>query len=266
MRSPEVERPVASRAEPGRAPDVPTVEPVVALFDPLVRLAVDALPAVSAVSVTLPEGRNAGLRAVNAGHAAVLAVDRYQHETASGPCVTALRTGAEVRTPIPARQWPEFSSGAGAAAVRAVWSLPMPAGERVAGSFNVYSTVDSPWDGSSAGVVALLAAHAAAALAATVAQAESEHMAATLRQALETRTVIGQAQGILMARQDVTPDGAFDILRRASQRTNRKLREVAADIVQGVTEHAAAHPHPTAPDADGFVAPAPRGSLESSDR
>ena len=43
--------------------------------------------------------------------------------------------------------------------------------------------------------------------------------------------MIGQAKGILMAREVCTPDEAFDILRRGSQRTNRKLRDVAQDLV-----------------------------------
>jgi len=52
-----------------------------------------------------------------------------------------------------------------------------------------------------------------------------------LREALASRDVIGQAKGILMAREVCTPDEAFDILRRGSQRTNRKLRDVAQDLV-----------------------------------
>jgi AmiR/NasT family two-component response regulator len=49
--------------------------------------------------------------------------------------------------------------------------------------------------------------------------------------ALGTREVIGQAQGILMERERITPGQAFDILRHASQHLNRKLRDVAQDLV-----------------------------------
>jgi AmiR/NasT family two-component response regulator len=48
--------------------------------------------------------------------------------------------------------------------------------------------------------------------------------------------MIGQAKGILMARQGVSGDEAFDVLRRASQRQNRKLRDVATDVVNQVTQ------------------------------
>lgn len=52
-----------------------------------------------------------------------------------------------------------------------------------------------------------------------------------LQQGLLTRTVIGQAQGILIERHKVTPDVAFRLLVRASNDSNRKLRDVAATLV-----------------------------------
>jgi AmiR/NasT family two-component response regulator len=55
---------------------------------------------------------------------------------------------------------------------------------------------------------------------------------AGLREALETRTVIGQAQGLLMERYRVGPDRAFAMLVHLSQTTHAKVREVAARLVQ----------------------------------
>ena len=54
---------------------------------------------------------------------------------------------------------------------------------------------------------------------------------AQLQEAVATRDVIGQAKGILMATESISADEAFAILSRASQRENRKLRDVAAEIV-----------------------------------
>lgn len=65
-----------------------------------------------------------------------------------------------------------------------------------------------------------------------------------LQQALETRDVIGQAKGILMIREGITADEAFDILRRASQRSNVKLREVASRVVTAGADPSAP-PQPT---------------------
>ena len=60
---------------------------------------------------------------------------------------------------------------------------------------------------------------------------DEERRAANLQAALATREMIGQAQGILMERERITPDQAFDILRRASQHLNVKLRDVAQNLV-----------------------------------
>ena len=65
-----------------------------------------------------------------------------------------------------------------------------------------------------------------------------------MRQAMENRAVIEQAKGILMARHRCGPDQAFRMLVEASQRDNRKLRDVAAAVVACVqtTPNEVAHP------------------------
>jgi AmiR/NasT family two-component response regulator len=61
---------------------------------------------------------------------------------------------------------------------------------------------------------------------------------AQLRVALMTRGVIDQAKGILMAQTGCTADDAFDMLRAASMRDNRKLHDVAVRIVASVVTRA----------------------------
>jgi AmiR/NasT family two-component response regulator len=63
----------------------------------------------------------------------------------------------------------------------------------------------------------------------------AEH-ARNMRVAMESRAVIEQAKGVLMAQRGVDAGQAFDILRDASQRYNRKLRDIAAGIVATTTE------------------------------
>ena len=77
----------------------------------------------------------------------------------------------------------------------------------------------------------MLAAHASTALAATMAATSAELESAQLRQALQSRDVIGQAKGILMERRKITADEAFDVLRSASQTLNVKLAQVAQTLV-----------------------------------
>ena len=61
-----------------------------------------------------------------------------------------------------------------------------------------------------------------------------EQQVRQLETALETRIVIEQAKGILAARSNDPVDAAFDLLRQRSQLQNRKLREIAAEIVASV--------------------------------
>lgn len=58
-----------------------------------------------------------------------------------------------------------------------------------------------------------------------------EHEVAGLRQALATRNIIGQAQGILIERHGTDSDGAFEMLVRMSQQSHLKLHEVARRLV-----------------------------------
>lgn len=59
----------------------------------------------------------------------------------------------------------------------------------------------------------------------------SDDRADNLQIALDTRDVIGMAKGILMHTEDIGPDDAFEILVQVSQREQRKLHDVAADLV-----------------------------------
>jgi hypothetical protein len=98
---------------------------------------------------------------------------------------------------------------------------------------------------TSPAIVELLERHADAVLAAVAAW---DHERDGLHQAIEGRDVIGQAKGILIARDGLTPEGAFEQLREHSQRSNRKLRELAAELVRssGGNGASAAPPPPPA--------------------
>ena len=71
-----------------------------------------------------------------------------------------------------------------------------------------------------------------------------ECLSANLEMAMVSRAEIEQAKGILMANGGRSSDDAFAILVRASQRENRKLRDIAADVVRNAQERL---PPPAAP-------------------
>ena len=97
--------------------------------------------------------------------------------------------------------------------------------ERRFGSLNVCSHATNAFSHSDAAVVRLLATYASVAVAGALQRTE-------LQQGLGTRTLIGQAQGILMHAYDIDADQAFAYLRRISQNKNVKLVKVAEAILE----------------------------------
>lgn len=145
------------------------------------------------------------------------------------PSEQAARTGEEVQVSFPDERRPDLSQAGVAAGIRSVWSLPLRAGEAVFGVLTIYAASPGPWTEGGAG--RRLAQQAESIVAHAATRARLEEMNGHLWRAMETRTTIGQAQGVLMATEGVSAEQAFDLLTRASQRHHRKLREVAADVV-----------------------------------
>lgn len=105
------------------------------------------------------------------------------------------------------------------------------AGERPLGALNLYSKTVESYDENDEETAALFSEQAAVACANAEVYWRTYSLTEHLREALESRDVIGQAKGILMARRNCTPDAAFETLRKVSQHRNIKLREIAEQVV-----------------------------------
>ncbi len=204
------------------------------ILDLLSTLAVGGLPCPAEASLALLTGRDGSLRTVAATSPQALDLDTIQQRGSSGPAMEAVRGGRGVQVVLPSDRWPRLSRAAAGLGLGSIWALPLTHSGSHHGVLTVYANSTEPWSDPRSGATRVVAALAALEVANAAAAAQLAHGNATLREALETRTVIGQAQGILMARQGIGADDAFDILRRASQRTNRKLRDIAAELVAGV--------------------------------
>lgn len=153
-------------------------------------------------------------------------MDAVQYETDQGPCLDAIREHETFKTDDLAKEdrWPKFSSRAAEeTGVASMLSFRLFAEADTMGALNLYSKQRGAFDEEALAVGSVFATHAAVALAG--AQHDEQ-----MEKALRGRDVIGQAKGILMAQQHVTADEAFDILRRASQSMNIKLRELAERV------------------------------------
>ncbi len=153
-------------------------------------------------------------------------LELFQLQADQGPCLDSFSTGRQVRVDDLATEdrWPKFSRRAAEeTGVASMLSFRLFAEGDTMGALNLYSKQPSAFDDEALAIGSVFATHAAVALAG--AQQDEE-----MHKALQSRDVIGQAKGILMAQQGVSADEAFDILRRASQRMNIKLRELAERV------------------------------------
>ena len=130
-------------------------------------------------------------------------------------------------------RWPAFVAEAQRLGVRSTLSVGMPIREAVAGGLNFYATDVAAFDEQSIEAAKTFAGYAAVALANAHLYETTAALAAQMSDAMATRAVIEQAKGVLVAQQGLTPDEAFEILSRASQNGDRKLRDIAQAIVDG---------------------------------
>ena len=171
------------------------------------------------------------------GSLAVL-MDERQYADGDGPCMAAARTGELVDLPdaAAAAQWPLFAEAARQHGVGSSLSVPVKLPAPISAGLNLYSLQPSGFTEQDVDLARTLAAYAAVALSNLNLYESQKRVAEHLEKALETRGVIDQAKGILMAQRRCTADEAFDLLVSASQRTNRKLRDVAEQLVAATAE------------------------------
>lgn len=161
----------------------------------------------------------------------VVEADRLQYALKEGPCVAVAVTATHAVLSddvIADERWPAWGERAAELGIRSMLSVELDTGERRLGALNLYGDRRRQFSHDDAHAAHLFAHHAAAAVAAAASQAG-------LRRALDSRTLIGQAEGILMERFSLDEQQAFALLRRYSQDTQLRLRDVARRVVDDRT-------------------------------
>jgi hypothetical protein len=159
-------------------------------------------------------------------------VDDAQYAVSQGPCLDAIEHGVVYTPRFPDARWPSLGARPTAYGVHSTVSFRLAApgtviGDPFEGSLNAYAGAPEAFTDEAQEIGLILAAHASVAARGVREREAYEQLGRQLHEALSTRDVIGQAKGILMERLKVTPEDAFDLLRRSSQQLNMKLREVA---------------------------------------
>ena len=191
---------------------------------------------------TVPGADEVSVTLVNEGRASTVAftgqialhLDERQYEAGFGPCTDAAEGGAQINIADVATdaRYPDFARAAALAGISSSLSLGMPLPQRTVGGLNLYARSAGAFDPDAVAVAQVFADYAAIALANANLLHASERTARQMEQAMATRAVIEQAKGILMARLGIDADAAFAHLARQSQEANRKLNDIAAELVR----------------------------------
>jgi GAF domain-containing protein len=207
-------------------------EPIEATLQRIVDVADRAIPEVVGCSVTLA----APARTAVASNDAVRAIDAEEYSLGEGPCLAAIATGAFQRLTDSTRddEFPKFSQVLRREHVGCALGVPLLVEGEVIGALNVYGDRPGGFGSSEEQAAQLVADQAAVVLANARNFDACGARVRQLQEALDTRVVIEQAKGVLMERLKCSPDAAFEALKSQSQRQNRKLRLVAADVVASV--------------------------------
>jgi GAF domain-containing protein len=171
-----------------------------------------------------------------------LDIDKQQYASDRGPCLEAARTHRPVRAGIQdsRERWPEFSTAADQAQVKAYLSMPLlvraPHGEpELVGSLNLYSHNTRGFDPFDEAMMRLFTTTATQAISTARRCQELLAQIHHLETALLSRAQIDQAKGILMAQRRCGAEEAFAALIELSQRRNVKLRQIAMELHATVT-------------------------------
>jgi transcriptional regulator with GAF, ATPase, and Fis domain len=190
-----------------------------------VEMCVEVLPACDMAGISVVDSRE--IRTLAATSQALRRIDELQFALAEGPCLDALRdhqmvgaidVGADLRWP----HWgPRVAEDVG---VHSALSFRLFSRDETLGALNLYAHDVGSFDHEDALDGELLAAHASSVLATVLRESQ-------LPIALEQRTVLGQATGILIERYGLDADAAFGVMQRISHDRDVKLYRLAQNLV-----------------------------------
>jgi GAF domain-containing protein len=175
------------------------------------------------------------LRWASASDQSAQALEDGQERLAQGPCAVAFsqRLPAAIRNIKLEPDWQEFAQVLIGEGVCAALSVPVELDGGVIGTLDIYAAQPRDWDPSEVAALQAYAGLMASLLsAATTAQVKGR-LADQLQAALEHRWLIEQAKGVIMGREELDAQAAFERLRRAARSSTRRLADVARDVTAG---------------------------------
>jgi GAF domain-containing protein len=175
------------------------------------------------------------LRWASASDQTAQTLEDEQERLAQGPCAVAFsqRLPAAIRDIRIEPDWQEFTQVLLGEGICAGLSVPVELDGGVIGTLDVYTAEARDWDPSEVAALQAYAGLVASLLSAAVTAEVKGRLADQLQAALEHRWLIEQAKGVLMGRERLDAQTAFERLRGAARSSTRRLADVAKDVTAG---------------------------------
>ena len=185
-----------------------------------------------AAGVMLADPRG-GLRLIASSDERMRLLELFELQGAQGPCLDAFSSGRPVQASAAdsRARWPVFAPEASDAGFQMMCAVPLRVRTDVIGALNLFRGSDEPFTGTEIEIAQAMAEMAAIGLIQERALRERSLLAEQLQAALNSRVIIEQAKGMLAEYLTMNVDDAFKLLRTYARDHNRKLSEVAGDIV-----------------------------------
>ena len=165
------------------------------------------------------------------------ALDKLQNSFGDGPCLTALRHRSTVHVPDTGAEtrWPDYMAAVSLAGIGSILAVALELAGEAEAVMNLYSVNTHGFSGPDITAAESFAEHAATSLRLALRIAHLRHTRDDLTAAMQSRTTIDMAVGVVMAQNRCGRDAAFRVLTQASSHRNVKLRDIAAGVVASVS-------------------------------
>lgn len=206
---------------------------VVDLLTLLADRCVDVLDADAAgIMLATPHG---DLRVMASSSAAMRVLELFEIQEQEGPCLDCFASGVAVVNPDLAEgaRWPQFSQEALEAGYRSVNAVPLHLRGVVIGALNLFHSATGAMPEEDLTAAQAFADIATIAILQHRAALEAQMLNEQLNHALTSRIVIEQAKGMIAERLGLSVEQGFVTLRRHARNHNRRLADLAHDLIAG---------------------------------
>lgn len=191
---------------------------------------------IRAAGLMLAAPMGADLRVMSSSSTTMRDLELYELQAQEGPCLDAYRSGQKITNENlddALERWPRFAPAALDAGFRSVNAIPMQLRGVTIGALNLFRTDTGAMDDAEVAAAQALADVATIAILQQQAAVDAQVVNQQLNHALNSRITLEQAKGVLAERGNLDLDSAFHQLREYARNNNRRLSDVARDVVEG---------------------------------